>query len=144
MMGLRRLTDTYLGKQPNRLRSSYDYLSSSRKYKGSKGKDRYIKGITLYSIMYPRSSDLCSLFTCLANCSTGTGGWSASLLNSPGTASTFLFKPETQQTSIGNVYQNTTLKVLNVGISVASTEWVFHPPFPGRIESWKYWFALVQ
>ena len=53
--------------------------------------------ITLYSIMYPRSSDLCNLITCFANCSTGIGGWSGSFTNSPGKASTLLSVPATSQ-----------------------------------------------
>ena len=52
--------------------------------------------LTLYSIINPRSSDLCIFVTCFANCSTGMGGWSASLISSPGAASSFFLAPETQ------------------------------------------------
>ena len=52
--------------------------------------------LALYSIMKPRSSDLCIFVTCFPNWSTGIGGWSASLISSPGAASSFFLVPETQ------------------------------------------------
>lgn len=60
------------------------------------GKEGNKTVLTLYSIMNPRSSDLCIFVTCFANCSTGMGGWSASLITSPGAASSFFLAPETQ------------------------------------------------
>lgn len=52
--------------------------------------------LALYSIINPRSSDLCIFVTCFPNCSTGMGGWSASFVISPGAASSFFLVPETQ------------------------------------------------
>lgn len=70
------------------------YLLAAIKTSGDTAK---LNIITLYSIMYPRSSDLCNLITCFANCSTGIGGWSGSFTNSPGKASTLLSVPVTSQ-----------------------------------------------
>ena len=56
--------------------------------------------LALYSIMNPRSSDLCIFVTCFPNWSTGIGGWSASLTISPGAASSFFLVPETQTSRV--------------------------------------------
>lgn len=56
--------------------------------------------LALYSIMNPRSSDLCIFVTCFPNWSTGIGGWSASLIISPGAASSFFLVPETQTSRV--------------------------------------------
>lgn len=76
---------------------------SGRRGGGRKRKGRIWRGrkgnetiLALYSIINPRSSDLCIFVTCFPNCSTGMGGWSASFVISPGAASSFFLVPETQ------------------------------------------------
>lgn len=71
---------------------SQSELEDEKDTAASSRKEKSVGFLTLNSIMYPRSSDLCNFATCLANCSTGIGGQS-----SAGTARTFFLLPETQK-----------------------------------------------